>query len=231
VFGAAAAEDAVAPKPSTAGAAAATLVGAGLRELQRTVHANEQELGRIDAVAGDGDHGRGMVKGADASITAIDALGGTGPAWLLRAAGRAWAAGAGGTSGVLWGAGLEAAGEALTDTRDAYDASSATDAVAAFTDAIIDLGRAEPGDKTLVDALLPFRDALTERIADGDPLVEAWRTAAASAVAAAEATAGLSPKKGRARPLAEKSVGTPDAGATSLSLIVTALGALTPAAE
>jgi len=231
VFGAAAAEDAVAPQPSSAGAAVATLVEAGLRELQRTVRANEQELGRIDAVAGDGDHGRGMVKGADAAITAIDALGGTGPAWLLRAAGRAWAAGAGGTSGVLWGAGLEAAGEALTDTRDAYDASSATDAVAAFTDAIIDLGRAEPGDKTLVDALLPFRDALTERIADGDPLVEAWRTAAASAVAAAEATAGLSPKKGRARPLAEKSVGTPDAGATSLSLIVTALGALTPVAE
>lgn len=231
VFGAAASEDAVAPQPSAAGAVVATLVDAGLRELQRTVHENEQELGRIDAVAGDGDHGRGMVKGADAAIAAIDALDGTGPAWVLRAAGRAWAAGAGGTSGVLWGAGLEAAGEALTDTRDVYDATAATDAVSAFADAIIDLGRAEPGDKTLVDALLPFRDALAEHLAAGRPLAEAWRTAAASASAAAEATASLTPKKGRARPLAEKSVGTPDAGATSLSLIVTALGELTPVAD
>ncbi|MGB3374831.1 MAG: DAK2 domain-containing protein, partial [Microbacterium sp.] len=155
---------------------------------------------------------------------------GTGPAWLLRAAGRAWAAGAGGTSGVLWGAGLEAAGEALTDTRDVYDASAVADAVTAFTDAIIELGRAEPGDKTLVDALLPFRDALAEHIAAGSPLTEAWRMAATSAVSAAKATADLSPKKGRARPLAEKSVGTPDAGATSLSLIVTALGELAPVA-
>src|SRR5690606_3276370 len=171
------------------------------------------------------------VKGADAAIAAVDALGGTGPAWLLRAAGRAWAAGAGGTSGVLWGAGLEAAGEALTDARDVYDASAATDAVTAFTDAIIDLGRAEPGDKTLVDALLPFRDTLLEQVTAGTPLTEAWRSAAASAVAAAGATASLSPKKGRARPLAEKSVGTPDAGATSLSLIVEALGELTPVAD
>lgn len=225
-FGAAAAEDATAPAPSAAAAAVAPLVVAGLRQLQRTLHDNEAELGRIDAVAGDGDHGRGMVKGADAAIAAIGTLEGVGPGWTLRTAGRAWAAGAGGTSGVLWGAGLEAAGDALGDTRDVYDAGALVAAIAAYAEAILDLGRAEIGDKTLVDALIPFRDSLTEQIEAGHAPAEAWRIAARTAADAAEATASLRPKKGRARPLAEKSVGTPDAGATSLALIVDALGDL-----
>jgi dihydroxyacetone kinase len=198
--------------------------------MQRTLHANETELGRIDAVAGDGDHGRGMVKGIDAALDAVAALDGAGPAWILRAAGRAWAAGAGGTSGVLWGAGLEAAGEALTDDREQYDPDVALAAVTAFADAILDLGRAEPGDKTLVDALLPFQTALGEQLAAGTAPAEAWNAAASAATASAAATAQLTPKKGRARPLAEKSVGTPDAGATSFALLVEALGALNASA-
>jgi len=225
-LGAVRAEDATIPIPSAAAAALTPLISEGLRQLQRTMHENEAELGRIDAVAGDGDHGRGMVKGADAAIAAIDALEGAGPGWTLRAAGRAWAAGAGGTSGVLWGAGLEAAGDALTDTRDVYEPSAIVDAVGAFAEAILDLGRADMGDKTLVDALLPFRQSLTEQLAAGRTAGHAWRTAASTATDAAEATALLRPKRGRARPLAEKSVGTPDAGATSLALIVEALGTL-----
>lgn len=225
-FGVASAEDAAAPTPSSAGAVLTPLVVAGLQQLQRTLHENEAELGRIDAVAGDGDHGRGMVKGADAAIAAVGTLSDAGPGWTLRTAGRAWAAGAGGTSGVLWGAGLEAAGEALTDTRDDYEPGAILDAVNAFTEAILDLGRADVGDKTLVDALIPFRQTLAEQLAAGQPARDAWRTAARAAGEAAEATAQLRPKKGRARPLAEKSVGTPDAGATSLALILEALGAV-----
>jgi dihydroxyacetone kinase len=225
-FGAATDETAEIPVPSRAAASVAPLVMAGLREMQRTLHANETELGRIDAVAGDGDHGRGMVKGIDAALDAVAALDGAGPAWILRAAGRAWAAGAGGTSGVLWGAGLEAAGEALTDDREQYDPDVALAAVTAFADAILDLGRAEPGDKTLVDALLPFQTALGEQLAAGTAPAEAWNAAASAATASAAATDQLTPKKGRARPLAEKSVGTPDAGATSFALLVEALGAL-----
>lgn len=227
VFGAARTEDETAPTPSVAAAALAPLVVEGLRSLQRTLRENEDELGRIDAVAGDGDHGRGMVKGADAAVAAIDDLTGAGPGWTLRTAGRAWAAGAGGTSGVLWGAGLEAAGDALTDERAGYDGAAVGEAVTAFADAILDLGRAAPGDKTLVDALLPFRDGLVQQLAAGRPMAEAWRAAASTASDAAEATALLRPRKGRARPLAEKSVGTPDAGATSFALIVEALGAPT----
>ncbi|MGO2470995.1 MAG: DAK2 domain-containing protein, partial [Microbacterium gubbeenense] len=224
-FGVGNAEEKATPRPSAAGAALATWVVEGLRDAQCTLHDNEDELGRIDAVAGDGDHGRGMVRGIDAAVRATDALVDAGPGWILRTAGRAWAADAGGTSGVLWGAGLEAAGEALTDTREAYDAPAVVDAVAAFAEAIQDLGRAEAGDKTLVDALLPFRDVLQQQIADGSTSAASWAEAARTATEAARSTTTLTPKRGRARPLAEKSLGTPDAGATSFALIVGALSA------
>lgn len=209
--------------PSAAAVAAAALVRSGAVTVTDVLRANEAELGRLDAVAGDGDHGRGMVRGASAARAAIEALPeGAGVARLLRAAGRAWATNAGGTSGVLWGAGLEAAAEALGDDREQYDSTALTDAVHAFVEAITQLGGAEPGDKTIVDALLPFRDALAQAAADGDP--EAWVTASRFADDAALATAPLSPRRGRARPLAARSVGTADPGATSFALLAVALG-------
>lgn len=179
----------------------------------------EDELGRIDAVAGDGDHGRGMVKGSSAAraaaARAVDD--GAGQGSVLAAAGKEWAAKAGGTSGVLWGALLTALGSRLGDTgrpdgitiaagmRDGYEA-------------LIALGGAAPGDKTMLDALLPFVEHLEQRVADGEQWQSAWAAAAETATSAAEATAELRPKVGRARPLAERSVGTPDAGATSLAM-------------
>ena len=92
-----------------------------------------------------------------------------------------------------------------------------------FAESIQQLGGAQRGDKTLLDALLPFVDALCEEHAEL-PLQEAWTKAAVTAQEQAEATAELRPKVGRARPLAEKSVGTPDAGATSMGLILVSLG-------
>lgn len=215
---------AAAPTPSPAGAALSPLIVRGFAAVQKTLHDSEDELGRIDAIAGDGDHGRGMVKGVDAAMRAISNVEASGPGWLFRVAGRAWAAEAGGTSGVLWGAGLEAIGEALGDTRDEYPMPLAADGVDAYIDALVELGRAERGDKTILDAALPFQQALRDALDAGTPLSEAWEAAAALAQRAAEETAALAPKKGRARPLAAKSIGTPDAGATSFALIVTALG-------
>jgi dihydroxyacetone kinase len=95
--------------------------------------------------------------------------------------------------------------------------------VAAFTDRITGLGKAAPGDKTMVDALVPFTETLTRLAADGTEPHQAWAAAAVEATVAAEATASLRPLKGRARPLAEKSVGTPDPGATSLAMIFTVM--------
>jgi len=84
--------------------------------------------------------------------------------------------------------------------------------------ALIKLGGAAPGDKTMLDALLPFVEELERRVADGEPWQQAWAAAAEVASDAARGTADMRPKVGRARPLAERSVGTPDPGATSLAM-------------
>jgi dihydroxyacetone kinase len=91
--------------------------------------------------------------------------------------------------------------------------------VTAFVDAITGLGRAEPGDKTMVDALLPYQEAFRAAFDGGTQVKGALAAAAAAAREAADATASLRPLKGRARPLAEKSLGHPDPGAVSFGLI------------
>ncbi|MFC7456226.1 dihydroxyacetone kinase family protein [Brachybacterium sp. GCM10030267] len=222
-IGAAPDSAAQAPQPSVAGARLSAHVASGLSRMLEVLRRNEDELGRIDAVAGDGDHGRGMVKGAGAAVQAANSLTDAGPAWTLRAAGRAWAAEAGGTSGVLWGAGLEAAGQSLGDAREAYTGQDIAEAVGAFVQALQELGRAEVGDKTLIDAAVPFHRSLHDSVWSGMSLPAAWSAAGRAARFAADATEGLLPRKGRARPLAEKSLGTPDAGAQSFALLVEAL--------
>jgi dihydroxyacetone kinase len=166
-----------------------------------------------------------MVKGIGAARKAVDRAGQeAGVAFVLGRAGDAWAEFAGGTSGVLWGAALEAFGRSLRDDRSAYEASDVVEAAQAFADSIVHLGGASRGDKTLLDALLPFVDELRSGVEAGTPLTEAWQAAAQVAVTEAAATADLKPKVGRARPLAEKSLGTPDAGATSMGMILTRVG-------
>lgn len=219
-------QPAKAPEASAASIAATPLVVGALQTLAQTMHVHELDLGRIDAVAGDGDHGRGMVKGADAAFAAAEAAAevGAGVGWVLRRAGRAWAAGAGGTSGVLWGAGLESAGIEIGDMRTSYGVDEVIGGLNAFSTAITDLGGAKLGDKTMVDSLRPFIDSLQHQVATGITLGDAWRSAARVAREAAARTADLRPRRGRARPLADRSVGTPDAGAISFGLIVVALG-------
>jgi Dihydroxyacetone kinase len=96
--------------------------------------------------------------------------------------------------------------------------------VTAASDGVIAYGKAAVGDKTMVDALVPFAETLSVQLAMGDTLADAWVTAAAYAREAAAATADLLPRMGRARPHAEKSLGTVDAGAYSFGLVVTAIG-------
>ncbi|MFB6990321.1 MULTISPECIES: dihydroxyacetone kinase family protein [unclassified Streptomyces] len=203
---------------------AARTVLAALRALKDTVDAHADELGRIDAVAGDGDHGIGMQRGStgayEAAVRAQELGAGAGTV-LLRAA-DAWADRAGGTSGALWGVVLRALGTALGDTGRPTAATVATGITEASA-GVMRLGGAEVGDKTMVDVLVPFAAALTTATGGGRPLTAAWDTAASTAEAAARATADLLPRMGRARPHAEKSLGTPDAGAHSLALIVRAV--------
>ncbi|WP_152365264.1 dihydroxyacetone kinase family protein [Microlunatus speluncae] len=223
---------AVAPGPDPRDADEASRVIAGgvataIEAIAEAMVADEEELGRIDAVAGDGDHGRGMVKGSSAASEAARSAvaAGAGAGSALRAAGEQWAAKAGGTSGVLWGAALTAFGDGLGDLG-APDAGTVAAAVRASYQALIELGGAEPGDKTMLDAWLPFTETVEAGVARGDGWLDAWTAGAVAATDAAARTAGLRPKVGRARPLAERSVGTPDAGAVSFARCVTVVGEL-----
>ena len=112
---------------------------------------------------------------------------------------------------------LSALGARLGDTGRPDSATVAAGMRDGY-DALMRLGGAAPGDKTMLDALLPFVEEFERRVADGEPWQQAWTAAADVATEAARATADLRPKVGRARPLAERSVGTPDAGATSLAM-------------
>jgi dihydroxyacetone kinase len=124
---------------------------------------------------------------------------------------------------VLWGAALAAVGVRLGD-QGKPDGATVSSAVRAGYDALTSLGKAAPGDKTMLDALLPFAVHLDASLATGAPLAEAWASAAAVAQDAADATKNLRPRVGRARPLAEKSLGTPDAGAISMALCLRVVG-------
>lgn len=229
----------VAPADSEAGgprvvddadAAEAPVVVAALERVVGVLTDLEGELGRLDAVAGDGDHGRGMLRGARAAAQAAAAAaeqGHGGSACLLDAA-HAWADRAGGTSGVLWGAGLAAAADALA-VRPAADPGARVAAlVRAWVDAVATLGKAQPGDKTMLDSAAPLADALERAAAAGDPADVAWPAALDAGRTAARATADLRPQVGRARPLAERSLGTPDPGAVSLVAVLAAAAGRDP---
>lgn len=221
----AAADQALFAQKATASAASRVAAAAArtcVNAMADVVVENEERLGRIDAVAGDGDHGTGMARGVRAARAAAEATDG-GVGTVMRAAGDAFADQAGGTSGLLWGVALAAVGDSLGDT-DEVTPARLLEAIRAGADAIQRVGKAQLGDKTMLDALLPFVDALTEEIGRGTPVAEAWSAAAAAAVKAAEETAQLRARVGRARPLAERSLGTPDAGAVSMGLIVASVG-------
>lgn len=208
---------------------AATLVATELlRVVSDTIIAGADEFGRIDAVAGDGDHGIGMSRGVTGALAAAEKVAseGGGIVRLLAESGEAWSEHGGGTSGALWGMALASAGTSLAAAADAGEISSAdiAAAVAAGLAGMQRLGKANVGDKTLIDAYAPFVDALVGGVQAGTPLHESWTTAAALAQEAAAATATLRPKLGRARTHLERSLGHPDAGAVSFARIVTEIG-------
>jgi D-erythrulose 4-kinase len=200
----------------------AGLIRDALVAVRAVIEESVEELGRLDAIAGDGDHGigmrRGVVAATEAATAAVTAGAGAGTA--LRHAGDAWGDRAGGTSGALWAAALIAAGDVLTDQEPAADALSRT--VDAATAAVLSAGGAAVGDRTLVDALVPFRDALRAALGAGSDPATAFATAVPVADAAARATANLVPRKGRAKAHAVRSQGSPDPGAVSLALVLRA---------
>jgi dihydroxyacetone kinase len=205
--------------------AAARTVLAVVRTIAATVDENVDELGRIDAIAGDGDHGIGMQRGSHAALAAASAAveAGAGARTTLEHAADAWSDKAGGTSGALWGVILSSLASRLGDEGTPVAGAIAA-GVSAGAEGVMAFGKAQVGDKTLVDALVPFSATLAQRVDAGAGLADAWRSAADAATRAASATADLLPRMGRARTHGRNSLGTPDPGAISLALIVTAIG-------
>lgn len=185
-----------------------------------TIVAHEEELGQLDAAAGDGDHGATMVRGLRAAVAAVEKTDG-GAGQLLVEAGAAFADAAGGASGALVGALLSTTGRTLGDGP--HDTADVVKALQAGLAMVKRLGKAQPGDKTLIDALQPFVDALAAQPTD-QPLAAAWTTALPAARQGAEATASMIARRGRSAKLGERSLGHPDPGATSLVYLLQAMG-------
>lgn len=178
------------------------------------------ELGRLDSIAGDGDHGIGMQRGASAALVAAKNAqsAGAGVRTTIEHAADAWSDSAGGTSGALWGVILLRIAQSMSDMREASAADLAR-GLRDASDAVQEYGHAIVGDKTMVDALDPFAQEFDRAVRDHLSLSTALRQAADAASTAAQGTAQLSPKRGRARLHTEKSFGIPDPGAWSFALI------------
>jgi phosphoenolpyruvate---glycerone phosphotransferase subunit DhaL len=180
-------------------------------------------LTQLDAAIGDADHGANMTRGFNAVEVKLNGLDSdTPPGRALMQAGSTLVSTVGGASGPLWGSGLRRAGKSLGDapTFEAGELVAALDAALA---GIVELGAAEPGDKTIVDALGPAVAAMRAGVDAGKPLAEAVADGRAAAEEGMRATIPMQARKGRASYLGERSVGHQDPGATSTSLIMAAL--------
>jgi dihydroxyacetone kinase len=189
--------------------------------VRQLIDKEADNLGDLDAIAGDGDHGIGMQRGAVAAHNAAQQSlnAGAGAASLLNTAADAWSDLAGGTSGVIWGVILASvASEINNESKITKEQLSA-----GFNKALENVknfGKAQVGDKTLIDVLEPFALSFRASVSADATFEQCWSLAAETAMAAALATKDLLPKIGRARPHAKKSIGTPDPGALSMAMVI-----------
>jgi dihydroxyacetone kinase phosphoprotein-dependent L subunit len=194
-----------------------------LRLALAMMESSEQELGRLDAAAGDGDHGAGMVRGFRAAVEAIASDVGTARRSFTQG-GIGFQNAAGGASGALVGGWLIAIGSALPTDDDAVDAAAMARAVSAATETLQRMGGAQAGDKTMLDTLIPFSQALAAAAENTASLADAWAAAIPAAAEGMRSTVDMISRRGRASRLGERSRGTQDAGATSIYYVLQAFG-------
>ena len=198
-------------------------VTAWMQESAASLSEQSDYLTQLDAAIGDGDHGTNMDRGFTAVGSALAGQDGdVPPGRLLILAGKTLVSTVGGASGPLWGTALRRAGRALGDSPT-FGGDELVVALQAAVDAVVELGAAQPGDKTMVDALTPAVEALRGSVADGVALSEALSIAADAAAQGAKDTVPLQARKGRASYLGERSIGHQDPGATSAALLMCAL--------
>jgi dihydroxyacetone kinase-like protein len=188
-----------------------------------SVREQRDYLTQLDAAIGDADHGTNMDRGFTAVLAKLEELDGTTPPGkVLTTAGATLVSTVGGASGPLWGTALRRAGRALGDSDD-FGPSELVEALDAALVGVVELGAAEEGDKTMVDALAPAVRALREGLDGGASLQDALAAASTAGADGMRATVPMQASKGRASYLGERSIGHQDPGATSTALIIAAL--------
>ena len=191
-----------------------------IRAFAAEIGANKEQLTQLDAAVGDGDHGINMDRGMSAVLAKLDAateeqdIGA-----LLKTVGMTLVSTVGGAGGPLYGTLFLQMGTAVSgkDQLDPDDWAAALEAGIAGVQA---RGKAEPGDKTMIDALIPGRDALKSALAEGASFEDALRQSADAAGQGMRDTIPLVARKGRASYLGERSAGHQDPGATSSHLLL-----------
>jgi len=199
------------------------LVRRWIAELDQRLRAAEARLTELDAAIGDADHGTNMTRGARAAMAALaEHDEDTAAARLVAAVGHSLSRSVGGASGPLYGTWFNALGRSLPPELPATAMELAT-ALGAALDAVQQLGAAELGDKTMVDALAPAARQAREVAGSGADLAGMLRIAAGAAEDGAVATIPLRARRGRASYLGARSEGHQDPGATSAAIVLDAL--------
>ena len=190
-----------------------------IRAFAADIAEHRAELTKLDSAIGDGDHGTNMDRGLKKALEKLDGVEGEDIGATLKAVGMALVSSVGGAAGPLYGTYFLQMG-AATAGRSELDLDGWTAAVAAGLEGVHKRGKAEPGDKTMVDALTPALEALKEAEREGAGVADALRRSAAAAHEGMRATVPLVARKGRASYLGERSAGHQDPGATSMSLLL-----------
>ena len=200
--------------------------GATRTDLEQWVRAFAQQVGdnkdlltELDAAIGDADHGANMDRGLKAVLVALEQDPPATPATLFNKVGLTLVSTVGGASGPLYGTLFLRLGSAIGDEEPVSPARFAA-ALRAGLDGVVARGKAEPGDKTMYDALAPALDALDAALSDGAGWDVALQRASGAAELGREATIEMLARKGRASYLGERSIGHQDPGATSAALLV-----------
>src|SRR5215213_3784475 len=183
---------------------------------------NRRYLTKLDSEIGDGDHGNNMHRGLQAALERLDGADPSSPADALKAVSMALVSKVGGAAGPLYGTAFLRASTALSD-KDEVSAQDTAGALEAALGGVKQRGKAEVGDKTIVDALEPAVEAAKEAAGEAAGSVAAvFRAAAEAAREGAESTVPLTARKGRASYLGARAQGHQDPGATSTYLLLDA---------
>jgi dihydroxyacetone kinase phosphoprotein-dependent L subunit len=195
-----------------------------VRTVARTVVENEQYFSDLDAVAGDGDFGFSMKRGFDEVLAVWDSYDRSDPGVFLSKVAVTITSRIGGTSGPIWGTAFLRAGSTLKG-HDTVTGEQVVAALRAAAEGIKARGKADLGDKTLLDALVPATDRLEQELGAGADRAALFAAFAETARSAADATASMQARRGRASYTGERSIGSVDAGATAVAVLAEALAA------